>query len=56
MYSIREIYDNGYKLRYASHNLEEINEIYVKLKTIIKNNNKLIIFDEINNEILSKKL
>ena len=45
MYSIIQLYDKGYKVRYASDNLEEINEKYQQFKSIIMDSNKIIIFD-----------
>jgi len=51
MYSIVELYEKGYKVRYASNNLKEIYKIYNKLTTISQN--KLYIFDDVNNKYIS---
>tara|TARA_Y100000768_G_C23990603_1_gene692344 strand:+ start:530 stop:721 length:192 start_codon:yes stop_codon:yes gene_type:complete len=55
MYSILQLYDKGYKVRYTSDNLEEINEKYQQFKSIIMDSNKIIIFDEKNNELISSE-
>lgn len=51
MYSIVELCEKGYKVRYASNNLEEIYKIYDKLITISAN--KLHIFDDVNNKFIT---
>ena len=51
MYSIVQLYEKGYKVRYASNNLEEIYKNYNKLTTIYPN--KLHIFDDVNNNFIS---
>lgn len=51
MYSIVQICEKGYKVRYASNNLEEIYKNYNKLITISPN--KLYIFDDVNNKFIS---
>jgi len=51
MYSIVQLCEKGYKIRYASNNLEEIYKIYNKLTTISPN--KLHIFDDINNNFIT---
>ena len=57
MYSIIHLYDNGYKVRYASSNLNDIYEKYQKLNSIITDSNKMIIFDnEKNNHISLEQL
>ena len=57
MYSIIHLYDNGYKVRYASNNINDIYEKYQKLNSIITDNNKMIIFDnEKNNHISLEQL
>ena len=50
MYSIVQLCEKGYKVRYASNNLEEIYKNYNKLITISPN--KLHIFDDVNNNFI----
>ena len=48
MYSIIQIYDKGYKVRYISNNMEEIQKKYEILNINIKkydNKNKIFIID-----------
>ena len=51
MYSIIQLCEKGYKVRYASNNLEEIYKVYNKLITISPN--KLLIYDDVNNNFIS---
>ena len=55
MYSIIQLCDKGYKVRYASNNLEEIYKNYEVLDSIDKCNekNKLLIVDNIKNQFIS---
>ena len=51
MYSIVQLCEKGYKVRYASNNLEEIYKNYDILIKISPN--KLHIFDDVNNKFIS---
>lgn len=53
MYSIIEICKKGYKVRYASNDLEQIHKKYKILNHNI--NNKLYIVDDTNNKLISYK-
>ena len=57
MYSIIQLYNTGYKTRYASNNLKEIYNTYILLDSInIKTNNKFYIIDNNNQNISFMKL
>ena len=51
MYLIVQLCEKGYKVRYASNNLEEIYKNYDILIKISPN--KLNIFDDVNNKFIS---
>ena len=51
MYLIVQLCENGYKVRYASNDLEEIYKNYDILIKISPN--KLHIFDDVNNKFIS---
>ena len=51
MYLIVQLYEKGYKVRYASNNLEKMYKNYDILIKISPN--KLHIFDDVNNKFIS---